>query len=224
MRNVRRCLVGIMAIIALAGLQVIHGASDASAESGFCDPNSASYSPEAAADQCLDGILVTSTRNFVVPKCITEDRALEYGATYAPGECRPVDKTVQAEAVAQARAIAWFNHSGVRGAGPTTGDAVSPNIQWEPYIANDVSPRISYQRSGSTVTPKSIRPDILFYNHAARNTGESRAEMDVIEVKLDKLAGGGGVDDARSQRDAYIDLLRAKGVPAVAYPLPSSLQ
>ncbi len=46
--------------------------------------------------------------------------------------------------------------------------------------------------------------------------------MDVIEVKIDTALFGGGMDEARSQRDAYISLLKAKGVPARAYPLTAS--
>ncbi len=160
--HLKRCAFVALITLVLAAVQSLLSAPSASGADEFCSPNSSSYSPESADTQCLDGIPVTSTRTRLSPDCITDGKALEYGATYGPFECKN-GYGVQAEAIAQARAIAWYNHVGVRGgAASASSSSVSPNIQWEPILNNDATPKVSYTRGGQPFTPATVRPDIVF--------------------------------------------------------------
>jgi len=120
------------------------------------------------------------TRGYGIGRCITDPRTLDLSyATYTYGDCRGT-KLIQAEAIAQARAIVNLN---LMLAAEVPKQQVSTQVQWE------VSPGASRQR-----------PDIGIYDPT-----DEAAPIGLIEVK-GTWPGAEGADAASEQLDDYIAL------------------
>lgn len=138
-----------------------------------CPPNSDDTFPTSAR-RCI-AELVRSTRSGLQPDCLTAPKALQLNPLYAKTECHG-GRGVQAEAIAQARAIARLNAGGVYGDhGPTGG--ITANLQWE----------VGYS---------SGRIDVLRYNR-----DEPNSPIELIDLKG---VWGGGSASASSQLDRYV--------------------
>jgi von Willebrand factor type D domain len=135
-----------------------------------CSPNSdilrqhvAGTEPECIAEERRN------TRSALKTACLFNSKTLIPGASYEKRECRE-GGLVEAEAVAQARAIAQLSHARVPGLAPEAG--ITPDIQWETAF-----------RGG--------RADIWIYNSTLTSDFDKPAgNVDLIEVKISKSLGG----------------------------------
>lgn len=108
--------------------------------------NDNNYSiPAAGESRCIAGAQL-NTRSRLSSECLTGVLALrKVDHPYAPGECNHgVGR--QAEAIAQARAIARMNSDlllqAPEGARPASG--ITPDLQWEVILPNGARPDIIY--------------------------------------------------------------------------------
>ncbi|WP_461022372.1 VWD domain-containing protein, partial [Thalassiella azotivora] len=146
----------------------------AAAATVACPPNSETTTA-ASARACV-AELERSTRSGLQADCITGPKALSPNGLYHRTECRG-GRGVQAEAIAQARAIAQLNARAPYGDPPAAG-GVNPNLQWE-------------------VRYSSGRIDILSYDR--HDTDEP---IELIEVKG---VWNGGVSAAAAQLTRYVN-------------------
>lgn len=135
--------------------------------------------------RCIDGYRL-STRGRLAPSCLLADTSRT--KTYRPAECSSSSQGKQAEAIAQARAIAQFNTSAVEG--HTSKGGITPDVQWE-VVWNAVTPR----SKGLMVTN---RADIAVYDHTAK---PADAEVGLLEVKGD---WNGDLKDVNKQLADYV--------------------
>ncbi len=155
-------VIGTITMIGSPGSGYATTASGPTASVGQACPKANESGAEQASREAIDRITLVRTTQCVAGKgrrtrgggrttgvsfaqCITEPRARQPGATYRLSECKGSTKTMQAEAVAQARAIAQLNAAGVYGDSAPTG-GITPNLQWE------------------TTLPSGGEPDLLLYD------------------------------------------------------------
>lgn len=149
---------GITAVViaALTSVALLASSSSAIAATtttgAACAPNSEAASTLTVSAQCIAEAL-TSTRGYVDPVCITDARSR---TVYSIGDCKAGG--IQAEAMAQARAVSQLNAAGVYGDVAVGG--VTANLQWE------------------TVIPGGRRPDLLLYDR--KNPGGA---VGIVEMK-----------------------------------------
>ncbi|MGH8894917.1 MAG: hypothetical protein ACRDWY_16690 [Actinomycetes bacterium] len=159
-----------------------------------CPPNSEQTAPLSARSCVAEQ--VRSTRSGLQPVCVIAPKALQPNPWYTPTECRG-GRGVQAEAIAQARAIAKLNAAGVHGEeGPPGG--ITPNLQWE----------VRYPGG---------RIDVLAYDRT-----DPDAPIELIELKG---AWNGGVESAELQLGRYqTGLARHTTRPVGLFNFPSGHQ
>ncbi|HST48548.1 VWD domain-containing protein [Jatrophihabitans sp.] len=162
---------------ARATTPVVAGASTSAATD--CPPNSSDQSL-GRASRCV-AEMMRSTRGFLRPECF-DTRALTPDQLYRLGECKGLT-TIQAEAIAQTRAIVRFNSQSVFGDSAPLG-SVTANLQWE----------VSYPKPAGAATGG--RVDILMYDRTSPGS-----PMQAIEVK--NSLGGVGDADAEAQLIRY---------------------
>ncbi|WP_433728020.1 VWD domain-containing protein [Actinoplanes sp. CA-051413] len=161
-----------------------------------CNPNSTqSVLIDDSPPQCI-AEETRSTRVRVKNSCITGTKALWPDATYSKLECRGGDG-IQAEAIAQARAIAQLNARGSYG--PSSPGGISPNLQWETQI------------SGGG------RPDLFIYDRGNPDGG-----VGLVEMKIDEAGGGAGIPGAQRDMVKYLAAFpeTASGRDVKAYSIP----
>lgn len=89
-----------------------------------------------------------STRLGLRADCIESAKALQSNPLYSVTECR-AGRGVQAEAIAQARAIAQLNDAGVHGDRATEG--ITANLQWEVRYPGGQVDLLVYDRTDTAV-------------------------------------------------------------------------
>jgi hypothetical protein len=149
---------------------------DAITEADPCPPNSgdATVTGPVGKSQCV-AEMPRSTRSGLIPACVTAEKTGQ--ATdpwYEPRECRG-GRGIQAEAIAQARALAKLNAAGVFGETKPRGE-ITANLQWE------------------VTAGRRVRIDILAYDRNALSPADSPIKL--IELKQEIYGGNGAADTA----------------------------
>jgi len=174
--SLRGILILVLAVaVAVAGSQLVVSPMPAAADSpgDACRAVHQDDPDPGIKTQCI-AEMPMRTRGRLATNCFS-DRELQKNAIYQIGECIG-GNNIQAEAVAQARAITRFNASGLFGK-PEASGQITPNVQWE-------------------VTIPSGRVDILAYDRFAPGT-----PVELVEAKLNK--GGSGAREANGQLSDY---------------------
>lgn len=140
-----------------------------------CPPNEAEGLP--ISKRACVAEKVRSTRSGLNQLCLVDGKALLPNPWYTKQECR-TGRTgnIEAEAIAQARAIARLDLQGVHGDAFTPG-SISANLQWEVRYPNR-------------------RVDILMYDRQTPN-----APIELIEVRQDPPRGTGEAAAVRRLTD-----------------------
>jgi hypothetical protein len=160
MRVLVRSLIAILAVavgVASTGIPIVSPSPPAAVAQESCSPNNEdpSIAGSSSDSRCIAELMRT-TRGRINPVCLDDRALISPGVEYGMTECR-LGPGIQAEAVAQARAIMRFNAAGY--AGDTSFSGVTPNIQWE-------------------VESPAGRPDILLYDRTS-----PVAPIQLIEVR-----------------------------------------
>ncbi|MEJ7763977.1 MAG: hypothetical protein WKF86_00610 [Acidimicrobiales bacterium] len=178
--------------VLLAGLLCVFGLAvtaqpAAAASQPPCPPNSTDPSVPALGQQRCVAELYRNVRSRLLAACLTAPKtAARTNPLYLSQECRS-GSGVQAEAIAQARLLAWFNSIGAFG-GPPAAGGIASNEQWE----------VTYPKAVSQETPPgSRRIDVMGYDPS-----DSTTDINLVELK--QRTSGTSEFDANKQLRNYV--------------------
>ena len=152
-----------------------------------CQPNDDKTDVLTPYRRCVNGVWLRSrARLAATPACVLGPRPTsEY--VYQNAECGGPVKNVQAEFIAQARAIAYLNQKLTP---QNLGSGVTPDVQWELSLRNG------------------RRPDILYYDHTVVG-----GVAELIEAKLTTNADYADIDTI--QMPEYLGQLARLGMRVI---------
>ncbi|MFI2486114.1 VWD domain-containing protein [Promicromonospora kroppenstedtii] len=159
--------------------QILDRAAEQATAVAACPPNDTDTAT-ASGRRCI-AEEVRGSRSGLLDACFNAAKAALANAIYTRHECHK-GYGVQAEAIAQGRAIQKLNSAGVYGKAAVAG-GITPDIQWE----------VTYP---GTTGKKSGRIDILLYDK-----DDPIAPIELVEVKKKPNARDAAAQLARYQRD-----------------------
>ncbi|WP_423464301.1 VWD domain-containing protein [Promicromonospora sp. MS192] len=154
---------GLTTVERTAVAQVLSQAANEATAAVACPPNDTDTTTTGASARRCIAEEVRGSRSGLLDGCFNASKAALANALYTRHECHK-GYGVQAEAIAQGRAIQKLNSAGVYGKAPVVG-GVSADIQWE----------VTYP---GTTGKKSGRIDILLYDK-----DDPIAPIELVEVK-----------------------------------------
>ena len=167
----------------VVGRLLVVGAAPAAAATPSCPPNTNSTAVSSTSSCVAEAM--RRVRSYLLAGCVVAPKtAARTNPLYSPTECRR-GSGVQAEAIAQARFIAYLNATGSY-RDPPAANGISANVQWE----------VGYSKASSQQNPPmGGRVDVLDYDRT-----NASGPINIAELKQD---GSGEEDRAGGQVVRY---------------------
>jgi len=180
------------------------GALQLAAAPAACPKIDVSDATANVSNSCI-ALHSMAARRQLFSRCLT-DKAPKSAPPYLPQQCA-LGRGLQVEAVAQARAINFFNRNAVMGS--TSVNGISPDIQWE----------LTYRSPAGVLG----RADILLYDHTVgadpNNPARDPGPPDIVNIIEVKVKGSGNtIDRAGVQAQRYVNAFPG---PARLYDFPN---